>query len=376
MVIFTIDLTAGPVLAAIFVLGAVALAAIWLVPRRQARRWARQGIAGTDLAGLETSARGTVVQVLGAGALILTFAATWMQISDTRNATDRTLRLTANQQQSERFTRAVDQLASTRPEIRIGGIYSLEGVAAESSVRRAPLAHILLAYLQQHHRERANRNRLTERFAGEAWPRTCARQNLVGDDDTQAALGVVVGLADVARPRFKLNALDLHAFRASDADFRGADLRDTSLVSADLIGARFDRAVLNFTDFTKACLRRASFDSATGWHVNFYGADLSGADLSRAAFFGPSFRYARLSGADLRGANFGTADLTGADVTATDLTGATMPRASDLADADLSGADLSGTGLRADILERVGARIDSCTRLPGRPVPSTCRRPG
>ena len=82
------------------------------------------------------------MQVLGAGALILTFVATWMQISDTRKATDRTLRLTANQQQSERFTRAGDQLASKRPEIRIGGIYSLEGVAAESSVRVPPVPMI------------------------------------------------------------------------------------------------------------------------------------------------------------------------------------------------------------------------------------------
>src|SRR6266511_834052 len=48
--------------------------------------------------------------------------ATWLQISDTRKATDRTLRLTSAQQETERFTRAVEQLGSDRVEVRVGGI--------------------------------------------------------------------------------------------------------------------------------------------------------------------------------------------------------------------------------------------------------------
>jgi len=139
------------IVAAILVLAAAALLAVWLVPRLQARRWAAQGIEGQELAELENGARTTVVQVVGGVALILTFVATWLQISDTRKATDRTLRLTAAQQETERFTRAVEQLGSDRVEVRVGGIYGLQQTAEDSRQRRSAVAHLMLAFLRSQH---------------------------------------------------------------------------------------------------------------------------------------------------------------------------------------------------------------------------------
>lgn len=138
------------VFGAIIVLSAAALAAIWWLPRRQSRRWA---IEGKELADLENSARSTVVQIVGGLALLPTFAATWAQITDTRTASNKTLGIAADQQVTERFTRAVEQLASAQVEIRIGGIYGLEGVARESAARRSAIAQILMSYLHQHHRK-------------------------------------------------------------------------------------------------------------------------------------------------------------------------------------------------------------------------------
>src|SRR3954452_24807704 len=122
--------------AAVAVLAVLGLLAVWLIPRWQARRWAERGIGGKDLVELETGARGALIQLLGGVALILTFVATWLQISDTRKTTERTLKLTSSQQISQRFTQEVEQLNSRRAEIRIGGIYGLESVAAESPSRR------------------------------------------------------------------------------------------------------------------------------------------------------------------------------------------------------------------------------------------------
>ena len=120
-------------------------------PRRQARRWAERGIAGKDLVALETGARGALIQLLGGVALILTFVATWLQISDTSKTSERTLDLTSSQQVSQRFTEAVAQLGSKRAEIRIGGIYGLESVAAESPSRRTAITQVLMSYLSRRH---------------------------------------------------------------------------------------------------------------------------------------------------------------------------------------------------------------------------------
>lgn len=336
-VIIALALTNDWVLAGIVVLSALALGAIFLVPRRQAQRWAEAGITGKDLAELETSARGTIVQLLGGAALILTFAATWVQISDTKETTDKTLELTSSQQESERFTQAVTQLESPRPEIRVGGIYSLESVAVESPRRRSPIVQVLLAYLRQRHETEDGDH--TEPYDSLP-PRNPVCGPIItrdGADDMQAALSVITRFATAARPRFKLTRLDLHDFRADPkdlrglgADFRGTDLRYSYLAQVHLINARFDGAILEGTNFRWACLRGASFVGASSRRgVSFVGADLTGAKLSGSRFD----------------------------------------------NIDLSGADLSGTGLEPNSPELKGATINSCTRLPWRQrLPANCEQ--
>lgn len=333
----TVAVSAGDwqVPAALAVLAVLALLAVWLIPRRQARRWSDRGIAGKDLVALETGARGALVQLLGGVALILTFVATWLQITDTRKATERTLTLTSSQQISERFTQAVAQLQAPRVEVRIGGIYGLESVAAESPRRRAAIVQVLLSYLRQRHGIEGSGVYEPERAL--ATNPVCGpviSRNVV--DDMQAALSVVVGFADAARPIYQLRRLrlanvriDPPSPRAAGADFREADLRATSLVQAYLVRSRFDGASLEETNFVWACLQGASFAGATSLRgVSFAGADLRDADFS--------------------GARFQSVDLRSAD-----LTGARLPE--------------DGSLLR-------GAKTDVCTQLPGAKAPARCRQ--
>jgi uncharacterized protein YjbI with pentapeptide repeats len=148
-------------------------------------------------------------------------------------------------------------------------------------------------------------------------------------DDMQAALSVVVHYAGAARPTYHLRRMLLSNARvdpptpqAPGADFRGADLRLTSLALSYLKRGRFDGASLEDTGFYWACLEGASFRGATSARgVSFEGADLRGADFTGARFYS----------VDLRGA---------------DLTGARLPKDGSMVE---------------------NARTDGCTQLPGKP---------
>jgi uncharacterized protein YjbI with pentapeptide repeats len=388
VLIAEVDL-ATPVVAGIAVFIVAAAFAIWLIPGRQARKWSDLGVSGKDLVELETSARGTLVQLLGGVALILTFIATWMQIADTRDATSRTLRLTSEQQQTERFTRAVGQLASVRLEVRIGGIYGLDGVAAASAERRPAIAQILLAYLRQHYqgvarlREFAKR----ERFDAANLELECGvPRSVIVADDMQAALGVITARAAAARAHYTLAKLDLRYFSGRAADLRQADLTGSFLTAGDLRSARFDRAIAADANFARTCLSSSSFAGARVDGAEFAGADLNEVDLSKASGRGASFSWAQLRGANLRqadlySAEFIVTDMRGADLRRADLRVANLLNANlsraDLRGADLRGADLRGTALREHTPLLAGARTDRCTRLPWRartPTRQDCNR--
>ncbi len=214
-------------------LAVLALLAVWLIPRRQARRWSERGIAGKDLVALETGARGALVQLLGGVALILTFVATWVQITDTRKASERTLTLTSSQQISERFTQAVGQLQAPRVEVRIGGIYGLESIAAESPPRRAAIVQVLLSYLRQRHAaagfglDDPEHAHPTNPVCGPVISR-----NVV--DDMQAALSVVVRFADAARPIYQLRRLSLANVRIDPRSPRAAGRTSEDRISERL----------------------------------------------------------------------------------------------------------------------------------------------
>jgi uncharacterized protein YjbI with pentapeptide repeats len=118
---------------------------------------------------------------------------------------------------------------------------------------------------------------------------------------------------------------------ADDADFRGADLSQTSgyLIAseADLRDARIRHAHLApemsnqpmgmlHTVLAHANLARAD--------VSF--SDLSFADVSYASFRGAILKAVNFRGADLSGADFTGADVTGANFSQADLAGAVFAR--------------------------------------------------
>jgi uncharacterized protein YjbI with pentapeptide repeats len=222
-------------------------------------------------------------------------------------ATALTLRTAQENQATDRFTRTVEQLGSDKRDVRLGAIYTLERIAADSD-RDDPTITALLASLVREH----------DLAPGAEVPEE-------PPTDVQAALAVLV------RPD-----------RARES--RRLDLNRVRLPRAQVVGGDLSRARLRYADLT--------------------GADLTGANLANTDLHSAKLAGANLTGADLTGANLYNADLTGAILSDANLTGAYLARAtptgaelinavlvrailhdSNLSRADLSGADLSGAVL-------------------------------
>jgi uncharacterized protein YjbI with pentapeptide repeats len=361
-------------LTAIVALAIAGLAAVWLIPKWQAQRWRNAGIEAEKAAELENSARGTIVQLVGGVALILTFVATWAQIADSRRASERTLELAAQQQQSERFSRAIEQLASPRLVSRVAAMAGLDAVI-RGPVRadREPAVQVILAYLRTAHRpgggtyydEIRSRDcsQPSESDPGDLKARARGRPRRP-DPDMQAAVTALAAHVQLEQRLHNLSRLDFTALDAESADFSGANLSGAVLSFANLNGARFSDTELADTRFYRACLRNASFSHAPASGVLFIGADLTSADLSNA-----DLSRGNLQSSGLEGASFDSADLQTANLEGARLRGASFESA-DLRGAWLADTDVSEEQLRA-------AKIDGCTRLPWRPhVSEECTFPG
>jgi hypothetical protein len=229
-------------------------------------------------------------------------------------ATGLTLRSSQEGQITDRYSKAVEQLGSSSPEVRLGAVYALQRLAADSGRDHDAIMDVLAAYVRVHA------------------PAPRARIPREPDNDVQAALTVLIGNDRTRQP----NSLDLHGVRIP-----GANLQSNASYTAKR-DTHFQGPYLTVTD-----LRRA------GWYVaDLRGANLKGADLSRA-----DLGAADLGSSDLRQAVLLNAHLHGARLHGADLTGARLNGA------DLRSADLTGVlGMTPDQI-RHSALTDTTTRF-------------
>ncbi|MFH8614712.1 pentapeptide repeat-containing protein [Streptomyces sp. NPDC017979] len=230
--------------------------------------------------------------------------------------TARTYDLTKRGQVTERFSRAVELLASEHVEERLGAIYSLEHVLAES-----PQDHVTVVNLLAH--SVRNRTRPTDFPAGYELPRSNGRPmpafGTQPTADVEAALRVLAVRPDRPEPfRLDLRQVTLPGFYVRDFEFDGAP--------------SFKGALFTWADLRSSAFRGVDLTNAIFTHADMRECQLVSAKLDRSI----------LSGVDLRGANFAGASLVGAF---------------------LEGADLRECeGLTPEQLS--GALIDESTRLP------------
>ncbi|MEV4819312.1 pentapeptide repeat-containing protein [Micromonospora tulbaghiae] len=362
-------------------------------------------LQGKDKADVRNATRQTLLAAVG-GLVVLTGAA----------FTARTFYLSRRGQFTDRYTKAIGQLASDKLTERLGGIYALEHLMAESDRDHNTVVEVLAAFVRERTRPASAPPATTGPIGAEHTTSVHTAALMVQPTDVQAALTVLgrrphrpeSNSVDLARTdlrgadlaaanlqRAALTAANLQGATLSAANLQGADLVEANLQRADLVEANLQGA-----DLTAANLQRADLEDAdlqggylgqarltdaylAGAHLQ--GVQLSQADLQRAGLGKANLQDANLLVAnlqaarlvranlergDLRGANLHRADLTGANLERANLTAANLQRA-DLTGANLRGAELDRADLRGAELDRAdlrGARlqgtiVDSTTRM-------------
>lgn len=260
--------------------------------------------------------------------------------------TQRTLVSTQEGQITDRYTKAVEQLASGKREVRTAAIYALERIAHDSKRDRPAIRDVLAAFVREHD------------------PAPTVREDKLPnepDTDVAAALTVLV-----RRPSDPTDAppLDLHSIRVPrlhlppHANLRGANLSFATLDYVSLKDADLTGADLSHADLTEATLENA---------------DLNGTDLRSARLLAAHLQGAQLLTTRLERAYLRQADLSFTTSLYVDLSGASLQEANllkahlinpTLVGADLRGADLRGiSGMGPEQVKHENALVDATTRF-------------
>jgi hypothetical protein len=239
----------------------------------------RPAMTSAELATAKNDVRTTLLQ--GIGGLLLLFGAvvawaqldlTARQLRDTNRSMERQLELSQNGQIAERFTRAIDQLASKSADVRVGGIHGLEQIAGHSD-RDAPAIYRILATYVRAHARLPSRPSEGQEPDGTSAGATSLRDRA---PDVQEAITVI------GRRPLPSDGPD-----ALEPTVPAWERRTLLLDRTDLSGALLIGANLTYMHLTGACLRKA---------------ELTGAHLQSAVLYGVDLREALLDGANLTGA--------------------------------------------------------------------------
>jgi Pentapeptide repeats (8 copies) len=276
----------------------------WFVPSRSAASLAgvtdpaARGRLEDERLKLQHDVRVGLLQAVAGVAVIAAVAATWVQLDTDRRQLRQQLEVAGQERAGERFAQALDQLGSEQLDVRLGGIYGLERIAARGAGAATAAAG---AYRPPGSSTTAGDPPTPAWWAAQdrvqvfeilsAYVRTTSHRPSVGPQGAGAALQISqpdVHAAAVALARRTVLAgdppLDLTGSllpaarlgwaRLAGADLRGADLRATSLQHAELAGAHLEQALLCGTQFQGADLSGAHLagaraSTATSWPDGF-----------------------------------------------------------------------------------------------------------
>jgi uncharacterized protein YjbI with pentapeptide repeats len=320
---------------------------LWFLPQRQGENLP-QKVPAEERAALVNEYRRTWAQIIGGFALLLGLYFTWRRIAISQQE----LEATRDQQVTERFTRAIDQLGATddkgnkKLEIRLGGIYALERIAGDSlAMENSPgrdystVMEVLTAYVRE------NTAQAPELHPLRRWLRSTAKPPAPPEPtaDIQAILDVLGRtqgrIPEECRIHLDLREANLQRADLIEANLQGADLIEANLQYANLVDANLQEADLQGANLQGVNLLTANLQGANLLTANLQGADLREADLQGAFLQGAYLQGAFLQGANLQGADLLTANLQGAYLQG-DLQGAFLQGAF------LQGADLQYANLQ------------------------------
>ncbi|MER7363265.1 pentapeptide repeat-containing protein [Nonomuraea wenchangensis] len=289
--------------------------------------------------------------VFTAGGLVYT-ARTW-------ETGQKTLDSAVQGQVTDRYTKAVEQLGSAKPDVRLGGIYALQRLATDSPRDQETIRNVLAAFVRNHDLCKTDQKSLPKQCTTTKTSDFKKLSYLRPGADVRAALTIAAALSSENGGAI-LNGADF-----SQIQFPGADLILVKLPRTNLASVQLQGAALIGADLQHSYLGGARLGGAQMSGAQLSEALLSFADLEEADLAGARLRGSDIHSSNLRGTNLTSAILDYADLSDADLRGANLNGAS-LRNADLRGTDLRGTNLKLvvgktrDEMQRV-AIVDNTT---------------
>ena len=244
------------------------------------------------------------------------------------DASDRQAETAERRLKHELYEKGAQMLGNTVPSVRLGGIYSLKGLANENPEDyRVQVIELLCAFVRDPPDEKAK----TPSSGAEDWPNPGAStERGTLRDDVQTAMNII------ARRRDEPEAADQWG-EHQPLDLRGSNLEWLDAVARDLTGA-----ILHGANLNRARLANASLQGATMATGGMRGAAIDQADLSGAA----------LSSLDMRNISASSADFSRCR-----MNGVEVERAH-AREAKFSNSQISGSNFRGALLQR--AKLDHC----------------
>jgi len=241
-----------------------------------------------------TTRASVLAAVAGLGALI-TIVINYRNSATAARAlavTNETFRIQERGHLTDRYTKAIEQLGHEKRAIRLGGIYALEQLAAdtERDGDQATVVEVLSAFFRDAVTEQRDTidkaatdtsDPTSESTGGKKDPlelpsdvlaavtvlsRLHHRKGISRADLGDAAENVNLAPALKDRPvlhETTLTRVHLARGHLNGADFRATDLRGAVLTDANLVRAKFTLARLNEANLTRALLNGANLTAAT-----------------------------------------------------------------------------------------------------------------
>jgi hypothetical protein len=241
---------------------------------------------------LQNDVRIGLLQAVAGVAVIAAVVVTWQQLETDRRQLRQQLAVAGQEQATDRFARALDQLGSEQLDVRLGGVYGLERIAARAAAG-APAAGAYLPPSDADASQAAwwsSQDRVQVFEILSAYVRTTSHRPPIGpagspalqvrQPDVNAAVSVLARRTVLAGdPPLDLTGSLLPGARLgfahlAGADLRGTDVRGTSFQYADLVGAHLEQSLLCGTQFQNADLRDVRLTGArvsadTAWPSGF-----------------------------------------------------------------------------------------------------------
>jgi pentapeptide repeat protein len=226
------------------ILALVIVAFLWFVPQLQGEYFSPK-VPDKERPALVNEYRRTWAQIIGGFGLLLGLYFTWRRVE-----------ISQDQQVTERFTRAIDQLGATddttskpRLEVRLGGIYALERIAWDSPKRNySTVMEVLTAYVRENTPQTPGRSAAdSPLYLLWRWLLSTAKQPAPLSDppleprgptaDIQAILDVLRRAQDRISEEYR-TSLDLREANLYRAALNRANLQEAYLQEAYLKGAK------------------------------------------------------------------------------------------------------------------------------------------